>query len=165
MNYTIAIDPGHEQSAFVQLYGDGKLPELGDYGILENAQLLRSIETWAEIAVAEFVIEFVIEKIASYGMAVGAEVFETCVWTGRFLHAIETREGKVTRIPRIDVKGQICRDSRAKDSNVRQALIDRYGGPSTVKKGGVLHGVSKDVWAALAVGVTYWETRHLPNLI
>ena len=64
----------------------------------------------------------------------------------------------------IDVKGQICRDSRAKDSNVRQALIDRYGGPSTVKKGGVLHGVSKDVWAALAVGVTYWETRNLRNL-
>lgn len=157
----IAIDPGHERSAYVHLSGDGALPVIGDFGILENDHMLRHLSTTACMVTD---IEFVIEKIASYGMSVGQEVFETCVWTGRFLHAIERRNRKAVRIPRIDVKGQICRDSRAKDSNVRQALIDRYGGPSTVKKGGVLHGVSKDVWAALAVGVTYWETRNLRNL-
>ena len=59
------------------------------------------------------------------------------------------------------MKLQLCRDSRAKDANIRQALIDRYGGPGAIKKGGPLYKVSKDAWAALAVGVTYWETRRL----
>ena len=98
----------------------------------------------------------VIEQIASYGMAVGAEVFETCVWTGRFWQAWPAR---TERIRRVTVKSHLCRAANAKDANVRQALIDRFGGPACIKKGGSLYKVKGDEWAALAVAVT-WADLH-----
>jgi hypothetical protein len=54
---------------------------------------------------------------------------------------------------------------KAKDSNIRQALIDRYAqfdfknGKGTKANQDVFYGVSKDVWAAIAVGVTYYEKQ------
>jgi hypothetical protein len=102
--------------------------------------------------------EVVIEKICSYGMAVGEEVFETVYWSGRFAQAAG---GNVGRLPRLKVKLQLCRDSKAKDANIRQALIDRFGGSAAIKKGGPLHKVSGDVWAALGVAVTWEETHGL----
>lgn len=72
----------------------------------------------------------VIEMIASYGMPVGKEVFDTCVWIGRFAEA----SGMPTNyIYRKDEKMNICHSMRAKDSNIRQALIDRFGVVGTKK--------------------------------
>ena len=72
----------------------------------------------------------VIEMIASYGMPVGKEVFDTCVWIGRFAEA----SGMPTNyIYRKDEKMNICHSKRAKDSNIRQALIDRFGVVGTKK--------------------------------
>lgn len=72
----------------------------------------------------------VIEMIASYGMPVGKEVFDTCVWIGRFVEA----SGMPTNyIYRKDEKMNICHSMRAKDSNIRQALIDRFGVVGTKK--------------------------------
>nr|DAF28833.1 MAG TPA: hypothetical protein [Caudoviricetes sp.] len=72
----------------------------------------------------------VIEMIASYGMPVGKEVFDTCVWIGRFAEA----SGMTTNyIYRKDEKMNICHSMRAKDSNIRQALIDRFGVVGTKK--------------------------------
>lgn len=151
----LAIDPGPEQSAVVELdcFGGG-MPTLVQFGTHDNYAAKAVIATTPSNAGYTVVIE----QIASYGMPVGAEVFETCVWTGRF---IEAANCPIERIPRKDVKLQLCMNPRAKDGNVRQALIDRYGGPIAIKKGGPLYKVSKDVWAALAVGITYWETRKL----
>jgi len=69
--------------------------------------------------------------IASYGMPVGREVFETCLWIGRF---IECWCGPYTLVYRREVKSFLCADSRAKDSNVRQAVIDRYGGKEAANR-------------------------------
>jgi len=104
----------------------------------------------------------VIEQIRSYGMAVGAEVFDTCVWTGRFIQAWG---GPHTMVPRIDVKMHLCKSPRAKDTNVRQALIDRFGpgkdkAIGTKKNPGPLYGFKRDMWAALGVAVTYWDTKR-----
>jgi hypothetical protein len=63
---------------------------------------------------------------------------------------------------RRDVKVLLCNSSKAKDSNVRQALLDlfpRSGGGATPQIGtksqpGPLYGVSTHAWPALGVAVT-----------
>jgi hypothetical protein len=40
---------------------------------------------------------------------------------------------------------------RAKDANIRQALIDKLGAVGTKKAPGPLYGISGHLWAALAV--------------
>ena len=120
-------------------------------------QVLIDAWLWGAFGILPFLDRLVIEQVASFGMAVGAEVFETVYWSGRFAEAVYPLP--VDRITRIKVKTHLCHDSRAKDANIRAALIDRYGGPAALRKGGDLYGVSKDVWSALAVAVT-WADQH-----
>ncbi|HBC95047.1 MAG TPA: hypothetical protein DCZ10_19680, partial [Pelotomaculum sp.] len=65
---------------------------------------------------------------------------------------------QMERVYRKDEKINLCGSMRAKDGNIRQALIDRFGIVGTKKSPGWFYGVSKDVWAAIAVGVTYYDT-------
>ena len=105
-----------------------------------------------------------IEKIASYGMAVGETTFKTVYWSGRFAEAYGAE--RVHRVPRLAVKLHVCHDSRAKDANIRQALIDRFGGKEKAigKKAspGQLYAVSGDLWAALSLAIT-WFDQNLAN--
>lgn len=144
-----AIDPGTTKSAWVML-DDSLKPTR--FGISPNEDLL------ADIGCVPSDYDFVIEMIASYGMAVGKEVFETCVWIGRFWEAAYGMRSR-NRIYRIDEKMNLCHSAQAKDANIRQALIDRFGDVGTKRNPGWFYGVSKDVWAAIAVGVT-WHDRH-----
>jgi len=146
----LAIDPGPTYSALV-LY-DRRAGLCSHYVTLNDwiLSFLRQYDAHPDDML-------VIERIASMGMAVGDEVFETCVWTGRFWQEWRRRGLHVARMKRIDVKLAICGQSRAKDANVRKALIDRFGGPTAIKKGGPLYKVSGDAWAALAVAVAYTE--------
>jgi len=153
----LAIDPGPEESAWVlwdgtYLHGFAKEP---------SAEVLSRIsyQRWDGAQPTDCVIE----KICSYGMAVGAEIFETVFWSGRFAQAARP-DGNVARVPRLEVKLWLCHDSRAKDANIRQAIIDRFGGKDATRKGGSLHGVSGDVWAALAVALTYHEKYVLTGV-
>lgn len=156
----LAIDPGPTKSAWV-FTEDGRLL---DFGHDDNADVLHLlIERWAPRQ-----MELVIEKIESYGMAVGAEVFETVFWSGRFAECWDSQGGTWGRIGRGPVKMHLCGSMRAKDGNIRQALIDRFSGgqgekaaKGTKKAPGPLYGVSGDVWAALAVAVTYADKKTL----
>nr|WP_307731851.1 hypothetical protein [Massilia sp. H27-R4] len=105
-----------------------------------------------------------LEMIASYGMAVGREVFETCVWIGRFKQAWHAPD-QVELVYRKDVKLHLCGTPRAKDANVRAAIIDKFGpGKETAigKKAspGPLYGVVSHAWAALAVAITASESQR-----
>lgn len=150
----IAIDPGPTESAWL----------MWDQGIVEfaktaNDDLVKFLNGHGG-AMAQ---RLVIEKIACYGMAVGAEVFETCVWTGRFMEAFGA--DRTDRIERLKVKLHLCHDSKAKDANIRAALIDRLGPPGTKKNPGPTYGIAGDIWSALAVAITwsdspeYWMAR------
>lgn len=135
----LAIDPGPVQSALCE-YGD----EGAKAWILPNQKVLEILSSYplrSPIAV---------EMIASYGMPVGREVFETCVWIGRFTEAM-SREPML--VYRKDVKLHVCSSPRANDANIRRALIDRFGEPGTKKNPGMLYGFKADMWAALAVAV------------
>jgi hypothetical protein len=152
----LAIDPGPTESAFV-LY-DGRKPI--HHGIWKNKDLK------AEICCREFRTNtLVIEGIACYGMAVGKETFDTCIWIGRFIEAFGFEHAIVYRP---DVKLHLCKSARAKDANVRQALIDKFG-PGKERAIGVkanqgpLYGIKSHCWSALAVAVTYCETLTSPG--
>lgn len=148
----LAIDPGPEHSAFVTY--DGRRPLA--FAKIENSELLRRIRDTELDGQA-----LVIEQIAAMGMAVGAEVFETVFWSGRFAQAWC---GEFDRVKRHAVKMHLCGNMRAKDGNIRQAIIDKFGGKERgiglKKTPGPLYGMSGDCWSALAVAITWWETRN-----
>ena len=104
----------------------------------------------------------VVERVASYGMAVGKHVFETCEWVGRLSQASTAPVGYIYRQ---DEKLHICHDSRAKDANIRRALIDRFAtkdlknGKGSKKDPDWFYQLYSDVWAAYAAGITYIETE------
>lgn len=143
----LAIDPGNKQSAFVCLNGLA----ITDYGILENNELMSRMGSFAFFPMA-------IEMVQSFGMAVGAEVFETVFWTGRFFERWHHLGFPAHRVFRKEVKMHLCGNMRAKDPNIRQALLDKLGPQGVKKAQGPTYGISKDCWSALAVGVTFQET-------
>lgn len=148
----LAIDPGTTESGWVVYLGG----EVVESGVKTNDAMLahcRLISPASQHVLA-------IEMIASYGMPVGKEVFETCVWIGRFKQAWFDPES-VRLIYRKDVKLHLCGSPRAKDPNVRQALIDLYpatGGGKTPQIGtkgqpGPLYGMASHAWPALGVAI------------
>lgn len=154
MDLIFSIDPGNVYSAYSILDIEQGLKPIR-FGKVMNEEMLKVIEE--EIAQIKY---FPIEMVASYGMPVGATVFETCVWIGRFIQAV-TERSKVNPIfvYRKDEKMALCHSMKAKDGNIRQALIDRFGVVGTKKNPGWFYGVSKDVWSAIAVGVTFYDMK------
>lgn len=151
----LAIDPGDTTSGYAVM--DGYKPIR--FGCADNEYLLNLLEIGSFEADA-----VIIEMVASYGMSVGKEVFETCVWIGRFWQAAK-KYSQVDRVYRLDEKMAICHDSRAKDTNIRQALIDRFAqhdfknGKGTKKNPDFFYGFSKDMWAAFAAGVAWLDKQ------
>lgn len=156
-----AIDPGTEESGFALLDYDLRPVSFGkkmNCDIIETMQKSLAEHDWNL-----WDVDCVIEMVASYGMPVGREVFETCVWIGRFSEAIETLHGSVNRIYRKDEKMTLCGSPKANDATIRQALIDRFGPVGTKNAPGWFYGVHKDAWAAIAVGVTFHDMEELRN--
>lgn len=139
-NSILAIDPGPKESAYVW-WENGKPIA---FSKMNNSELRAILKTSKPSDITA------IEMIASYGMAVGKEVFETAVWIGRFQECC-IDPFSVMLVYRKDVKLYWCGQTRAKDSNIRQALLDRFGHQGTKKTPGLLYGVSGDVWSAVAI--------------
>ena len=145
MTPILAIDPGTERSALVLLH-EGRIVR---HGLQENAWLLGFLESYSATVPAPVLA---VEMIASYGMPVGREVFETCVWIGRFVQVWQPLP--VEYVYRREVKLHLCGSPKAKDANIRQALLDLYGAQGTKKSPGPTHGLKADEWAALGVAET-----------
>ena len=167
----LAIDPGNERSAWC-LYSVAAGRVLR-FDKQPNDDVLQLVNDGFRWTFGNSTLEYepdvlAVEMIASYGMPVGREVFETCVWIGRFVESWNRSncEGGGEHphlVYRKDVKLHLCGQARAKDPNIRQALIDRFGGKEKAigKKvtPGPLYGISADVWSALAIAVTFADTR------
>lgn len=155
-----AIDPGNVKSALCIIDAETLRPLY--QVILPNENILRKIRSYK----FDEDDEAAIEMLQSYGNLIGRDVLETAVWIGRFYEAF-IRRLSAQRVPhmifRMQEKMHICQDSRAGDSNIRRALIDRFcdhdfkNGKGTLKNPDWFFGFSKDMWAAYAVGLTYIE--------
>ena len=117
MSRLLAIDPGPIESAYCEIALYDRSPRT--FGKVPNEELLGMLES-------EMYGLTVIEMIASYGMAVGADVFETCVWIGRYIQRLEDATLTPIRVKRHPVKLHHCHNARATDANIRQALVDRF---------------------------------------
>jgi hypothetical protein len=152
--FIYAIDPGTTESALV-VYAVHEQRVIQHETIANEVMLERL--GWAARQFVGAVL--VVEQIESFGMAVGRETFETVWWAGRF-HQVFT-VGPRARVTRRDVKLHLCGTSKAKDANIRQAILDRFGGSSAIgrkKTPGPLYGVKGHEFAALAVALTFVDT-------
>ena len=156
----LAIDPGNRKSAYCIISADTLRPL--DFDILPNDQLRNYIRNlkFAEEDIA------VVENLQSYGNLIGRDVLDTAVWIGRFYECLVRKTAAEPYfIFRMEEKMHICKDSRAGDSNIRRALIDRFcdhdfrGGKGTIKNPDWFFGFKADIWAAYAVGLTLIETK------
>jgi len=84
MSLILALDPGTTQTGWC-IYST-KHKTVQAFGVSPNEEIITLIDerVYTEVAC---------EMIASYGMAVGAEVFETCIWIGRFQQKLADTEG------------------------------------------------------------------------
>jgi hypothetical protein len=166
MTRILAIDPGNSESAYVVIDQATRRPLY--FEKLANEKFVTLL--------SDMLVEFLvtdedddptmlaaIEMVASYGMPVGADVFETCVWIGRFYQELNvvTKPQLVKRHP---VKVHHCHSAKAKDSNITQALVDRFApgqpnkGKGTKAAPGWFHGFAADVWQAYALAVYVADT-------
>jgi hypothetical protein len=158
----LGIDPGPKQTAIVLV--DKQMIPIR----IEKAPNKSILGLFEELAPIPCIVG--IECVASYGMAVGADVFETAEWCGRIREAIANHIylPLIYRVYRKQVKTTLCGTTKANDSNIRQALIDLYpatgGGKvpqiGTKKEQGPLYGMHSDLWAALAVAHTVADNKN-----
>lgn len=166
----LGIDPGPEQSGWVSYSPDEH--RVWDKGIESSVNLADAI------VAGEWDVTFdylVVEEVQHYGsgMPAGKSVHDTNKIIGRLQQAWQD-SGRCADtchlIARPTIKAQLCGTARAKDKNVRQALIDRFpavGGGAIPQIGvksdpGPLYGIPGDgghKWSALAVAVA-WAERH-----
>jgi hypothetical protein len=154
----LAIDPGNTESGYAVIDADTREPI--HFGKITNHQFRKQI-THGDFNRVDRVA---IEMIESYGMAVGKEVFQTCVWIGRFMELCLDMFVEVDLEYRKDVKLHHCHSSKAKDANITQALIDRFAsgvpnhGKGSKAEPGWFHGFHHDVWQSYALAVYVADT-------
>lgn len=150
MSKILAIDPGPAWSAWVFLDVETCAPI--EVAKEPNGHVLARLHD-----LSTSVQQVAVEMVASYGMAVGADVFDTVVWIGRYVEAARACDPRL--ITRRDVKLHHCGNPSANDANITQALRDRFApgqpnyGKGTKAAPGWFHGFSEDIWQAYALGV------------
>lgn len=156
----LAIDPGSTESAYVVIDVAGCRPVA--FGKIDNLALL---SMFGDAFVDNDYGQVAIEMIASYGMAVGAEVFQTVRWIGRFEQALTQQGHPVTLTYRREVKLHHCASAKAKDGNIVQALVDRFAsgvpnhGKGSKADPGFFHGFRADIWQSFALAVQFADTH------
>jgi len=163
----LSIDPGTERSAWIVTRGLQVLHRSIDDNLRVLDRVLPHFATSTSM-------HAVCEMIASYGMPVGKDVFQTVLWIGRFMErwrqAGPAGTPEMHLLTRGQVKLYLCHSSKANDATIRQAILDLYprtGGGKTPQIGtrakpGPLYGIVKDLWSALAVALTFAATLGIP---
>lgn len=146
----LAIDVGTIETGYCLMRIDDYKPI--KFGKISNEELLDIVKN------EEYDI-LVYEEFQSYGMPIGISTITSITWNGRYIQSALDRDKKVSFVYRKDEKINLCNSMKAKDSNIRQALIDRFGVVGTKKEKGWFYGFKKDIWSAYAVGCTYLDRQ------
>lgn len=122
----LGIDPGPTKSGWceVECSGEGGLILPKWWGQDTNQEVLLLASTIG----ARDAQHVAIEKVVNYGRAVGKDVFEQVFWTGRFFEAAGGDAARASRYSRPEVCLAVCGITKATKAEVRQGLIDIYGG-------------------------------------
>jgi len=147
----LAIDPGNELSAYCIFDGHTFV----EFGKMPNSDLENKL--YELNRTQRLFDQLYIEGIQSFGLAVGATVFLTAYQIGRLQVILENLNQPYKIIHRSDVKTHHCHSMRAKDTNIRQALIGRFGAPGTKKAPGGTYGIKADIWSAAAIAVMCYD--------
>jgi len=155
------IDPGPVTSGFCVLEADQADGTITGVLMWDNKKSNMSVVKWMR-NVQETRGLMCVEKVQNYGNIVGAAVFETCVWSGRFIEACGL---PFIRLTEPNVKLELCDTARTNDSTLKQAAQDKcfknYGkngrGEASYKgtkaHPGPLFGVSgPHTWSAVVLG-------------
>lgn len=146
----LAIDVGTTETGFCLIDKDTYKPI--HFGKISNEELLQIVKN-------EDYDILIYEEFQSYGMPIGISTITSITWNGRYIQSALDRNKIVDYIYRKEEKMNICGSMKAKDSNIRQALIDRFGEVGTKKAKGFFYGFKKDIWAAYAVGITWLDKQ------
>jgi hypothetical protein len=141
-----ALDPGTTETGYVVL--DTRALRVTHSGVVPNHEMLHMLQhqPWRNVDA------LAIERFEARGMPISEDSIGTIIWLGRFVQQWHRPED-VVLIKRSTVKLHLCGNTRAKDPNVRQAVIDRVGAPGTKKQPGPTYGVTSHAWQALGVAV------------
>jgi hypothetical protein len=149
----LGLDPGTTETGWVLWEQVKAFPgEVDQRGKGPNEAVLSIAREGADLVV--------IEQFKCYGNAVGDETLAAVRWSGRFEQVAIEGGAEVLFLPRKTVVTHLCGNPRAKDGNVRQALIDRLGPPGTKKKPGPTHGIANDMWSALALCIVGLDIKE-----
>lgn len=148
----LALDVGTTESGWCFMDWETYTPY--EFGKTANEEMLNIVKLG-------LYHKLVYEAFASYGMAIGQSTIKSIEWNGRFIQCAVDRGIPTFPIFRRDEKMNICGTMKAKDANIRQALIDRFAkfdmknGKGTKSNQDFFYGFSKDAWSAFAIGTTY----------
>lgn len=150
----LAVDPGNALSALVW-YDDAGAGRVVEKMKIPNEAALQYL-VHNPLAADHLAIEMA----ESFGAKVWGQVFVTVLWTGRFVQAWNRA---FTLVTRREVKLHLANTGKAKDGQIRNCLIDRWGGKEigigTKATPGPLFGVTADCWQALAIAVTFADRK------
>lgn len=158
----LAIDAGDIKSAYI-IY-DSEIKKVIEKNFLLNNDFINRIE---RLCFDRKIDEAAIEKLHSMGMPVGQTTFDTIFMNGRIYELLSRNGIEAKLYPRHDIKMHLCNSTRAKDTNIRMALVNRFGEASTKKNPHDTYNELTDkiyfgshFWSCLAVAMYHTEPHH-----
>jgi len=149
----IGIDPGPEESGFVTYSFNRRV--LISHGTVRNENLIDDISGFAKFTGGPHFV--CLEMPENFGHVVPNNVFET-VWIAARIYQklIDSGVDKsfLHRIRRTDIKQLVLGKRAGKNSDIRAAMIARYG--DTLKKTEKTYKLKAHEWQAFAAAEALW---------
>jgi len=174
----LAIDPGTKQSAYSLIRDDYSIVSANK---LPNEEVLELVHHGEYDVLAVECMEPRFHAPGAgknMGLRIGDEVYETCIWIGRFMEAACARGKQIFRVFRSEERARLIPTKKnglppltgkvgeSGDSKMRAALIARFARHDKVNGKGraankdFFYGFRADMWNAFAVGVVCLDRQR-----